>query len=88
MVDEYTEAVCKERHSIIKEKEKEQDLRLNNHGDRIDKLEQHRSRIEVQMESLMKKIDDLIGTLKWFLLGLLGSGGSFIVWQIKEVLTK
>lgn len=82
------EDLCKERHTVINEKFKVHDKRLNNHAERIDNLEQHRSRIEVQIENLMKKIDDLIGVLKWFLLGLLGSAGSFIVWWIKEVLIK
>jgi hypothetical protein len=85
---EYNNTICKERHEAIKEKEQEQDRRLDKHGNRLDLLEQHRSRVEVQIENLIAKINDLIGLMKWFLLGLLGSGGGFIVWQIKEMINR
>lgn len=85
--EQFNSSLCNERHKAIKEKDREQDKRLDNHGKRLDTLEQHKASVDVKIENLIQKIDDLIGYIKWFLLGLLGSGGSFIMWQIKEVLT-
>ena len=36
--------------------------RLNNHGDRIDKLEQYQSRSEVQISNLCEQIKNLVST--------------------------
>lgn len=80
--------LCDERHQIISEKLLTQDKRLNIHGNRLDKLEQHKSKVDVQIENLIEKINDLIGTIKWFLFGIIASGGSFIIWQIKEMVSK
>lgn len=86
--ENYSDELCRERHENLKKKEIEQDARLNNHGKRIDSLERYQSRVEVQIENLIAKINDLIGLMKWLLLGLLGSGGGFIVWQIKEMINR
>lgn len=87
MTEQFNKTLCTERHNSLKEKNKEQDKRLDNHGERLDTLEQHKASVDVKIENLIQKIDDLIGYIKWFLLGLLGSGGSFIMWQLKEVLS-
>ena len=86
--NEYSPEICLEKHTTINKQLDVNIHRLNNHAGRLDNLEQHRSRIEVQIENLMSKLDDLIWILKWFLLGLIASGGSFIIWILKEVIIK
>lgn len=86
--DTYDKEVCQERRADMNKKIEVNTERLNNHGERLDILEQHKVGVDIKIDNLIQKIDDLISYLKWFLLGLLGSGGSFIIWQIKEVLSK
>lgn len=85
MSQEYSDTLCKERHERINETLGNHATRINKHGERLDKLEIYQSKTEVELRNLIKKIDDLIGILKWFLLGLLGAGGSFIVWYIQSL---
>ena len=47
--------------------------RINNHADRIDKLEQNQVEFKVQIENLCESIKGLTNTLKW-LLGFMASG--------------
>ncbi|MGG7160249.1 hemolysin XhlA family protein [Clostridium baratii] len=60
---------------LIKDKLETHDTRLNNHGDRIDKLEQGQAEFRVEMRNLCKSIQSLTNALKWAL-GLFG--GSFV----------
>ncbi|OSB07981.1 hypothetical protein B2H97_16055 [Paraclostridium bifermentans] len=39
--------------------------RINNHADRLDKLEQNDAKRDIQIENLCKSIEGLINTLKW-----------------------
>lgn len=45
---------------LLEDKLKTHDRRLNNHADRLDKLERNDSRQEVQIENLCKSIEGLI----------------------------
>lgn len=82
---DFSAGICKEKHNRLNEIIGEHSDRLNKHGVRLDKIERYQSRFEVELRNLIKKIDDLIGILKWFLLALLASGGSFFVWYIKNL---
>ena len=83
---EYSRELCDERHDTVYNRLGEHKERLNNHGERLDSLEQHRSKVEYQIENLIKKIDDLLSTLYWVLRIILGSGLGFFLWYIKEVI--
>lgn len=48
---------------------------INNHADRIDKLEQQQCEFKVQIQNLVKSIEGLTASIKWAL-GLVG--GSFV----------
>lgn len=52
---------------LIEDKLKTYNIRLNNHGDRLDKLEQNDAKKEVQIANLIKSIDTLITILKCFI---------------------
>lgn len=47
--------------------------RINNHSERIDKLEQNQVEFKVQIQNLVKSIESLTSTLKWGL-GFVASG--------------
>lgn len=50
---------------LIEHKIELTERRLNNHDDRIDKLEQNDARKEIQIENICKSIEELTHTLKW-----------------------
>lgn len=60
---------------LIKDKLETHDKRLNNHGDRIDKLEQGQAEFRIEIKNLCDSIKGLTSALKWAL-GLFG--GSFV----------
>lgn len=59
--------------------------RLNNHGDRLDKLEQYQSRSEVQITNLCDQIKSLISTIKWSMGLLITTLVGFIIWYIQSL---
>ncbi len=59
--------------------------RLNNHGDRLDKLEQYQSRSEVQIGNLCEQIKSLISTIKWSMGLLITTLLGFIIWYIQSL---
>jgi len=59
--------------------------RLNNHGDRIDKLEQYQSRSEVQINNLCEQIKSLVSTIKWSMGLLITSLIGFFIWYIQSL---
>lgn len=46
--------ICNEKHKRIDERLDVHDIRLNNHGERIDKLEQHKSKTETEIKNLIE----------------------------------
>ncbi|MBZ9633206.1 hemolysin XhlA family protein [Clostridium sp. FP1] len=59
--------LCLEKHNGIKEKLELHDKRLNNHSERIDKLEQGQSEFKVEIKNLCENIKNLTSTMKWFM---------------------
>lgn len=77
------EELCIEKHKRVDERLDIQDKRLNNHSDRIDKLEQHQSRTETQIVNLCEQIKSLVTTIRWFM-GLLITGlAGFFIWYVQ-----
>ena len=52
---------------------KDHDKRINNHDERLDRLEQNDVKRDIQIDNLCKSIEGLINTLKWGL-GFICSG--------------
>lgn len=77
--------VCTEKHKRVDEKFDVHERRLNNHSERIDKLEQYQAKATVQVENLCKQIKALVTTI-WSAIGitittLLG----FFIWYIQNI---
>lgn len=83
-----TEELCKEKHERISEKLALHDTRLNNHGDRIDKLEQSSEKFEVKIENLCDQIKSLVTTMRWFIGLLTGSFVGFFFYAMQSHIFK
>lgn len=59
--------------------------RLNNHGDRIDKLEQYQSKSEVQISNLCEQIKNLVSTIKWSMGLLITALVGFFIWYVQAL---
>lgn len=75
--------VCTEKHKRIDEKFELHEKRLNNHGNRIDKLEQYQSRTEVKIENLIEQIKSLVTTIKWAMGLTITTLLGFFIWYIQ-----
>lgn len=82
------EKLCEEKHKGISEKLGVAERRLNNHSDRIDKLEQGQSEFKVEIKNLCKDIQSLTSTLKWFIGLLVGAFASFFFYAAQRGLIK
>ena len=77
--------ICTEKHRRVDERLDTHETRLNNHGERIDRLEQYRSRAEVQVEQLCKQIKSLVKAM-WWAMGLAVSTLlGFFVWYVQNI---
>ncbi|ABR48702.1 conserved hypothetical protein, CF-8 family [Alkaliphilus metalliredigens QYMF] len=77
--------VCVEKHRSIEQRLNTQDKRLNNHSERIDKLEQHQSRTETKIENLCEQIKSLVTTIKWAMGLTITTLLGFFVWYIQNM---
>ena len=84
----YNPDLCIEKHKRIEEKISTHDRRLNNHGDRIDQLEQYRSRTETMIKNLCERIDGLVTTMRWFMGLLVGAFVTFFFYIVQRVVIR
>lgn len=77
--------VCKEKHKRIDEKFGTNEKRLNNHSERIDKLEQFRSSTETEMRNLVEQIKALVSTIKWMMSSTIVLLAGFLIWYIQKI---
>jgi len=78
------ERLCEEKHKAVDKILEVHDKRLNNHGDRIDKLEQGQSEFKVEIKNLCKDIQGLTATLKWFIGLMVGSFVAFFFYAVQQ----
>ena len=62
--------------------------RLNNHGERIDRIELTSGRLEERLNSLIKQLENLNKTMKWFMGLLVGSFVAFFFYAVQQGLLK
>lgn len=60
---------------LIKDNLERHDKRLNNHGDRLDKLEQDNASFKIELKNLCENLKALTSVLK----GLIGLGATTLV---------
>ena len=77
--------ICREKHKQIDEKFGTVERRINNHSDRIDKLEQFKSSTENELRNLVEQIKNLVATLKWMITTAIVSLLGFFIWYIQSI---
>lgn len=77
-------SVCSERHTNLNETLSRHERRMNNHSERLDVLEQDRSRTEQKIENLCDQIKSLVSTMKWFMGVLVTTLLGFFIWYIQN----
>lgn len=64
------------------------DKRLNDHSQRIDKLEQDSASYKVEIKNLCDTIKQLTSTLKWFIGLMIGAFVSFFFYAVQQGIFK
>ncbi len=77
--------VCREKHNRIDECLTRHDKRLNNHSERIDKLEQFESSTRVELRNLIEQIKSLVNAIKWGTGLTVSSLLAFFIWYIQRI---
>jgi len=73
---------------LVKHQLETHEKRINNHSERLDRLEQEQSEFRANIGNLIQKVDSLINTLKW-LIGLVGSGLiGFFFYMLQKLLER
>ncbi|NEZ76295.1 hypothetical protein EXM98_06355 [Clostridium botulinum] len=80
--------VCEEKHKRLEEKINVHDIRINNHSERIDKIEQNQFRTDAKMENLCDQLKQLVSVLKWYVGLTVGALVSFFFYTIQHNLFK
>ncbi|WP_061321042.1 hemolysin XhlA family protein [Clostridium botulinum] len=75
--------VCEEKHKRLEEKIDVHDIRLNDHGKRIDRIEQNQSKIDTKIENLCDQLKQLVSVLKWYIGLSVGALVSFFFYAVQ-----
>ena len=69
---------------LFKEDERHE-RRLNNYGERLDKLEQFKSSTEIEIRNLIEQIKSLVSAIKWFMTFIFATLVGFFIWYIQRL---
>ncbi|MBV4417073.1 hemolysin XhlA family protein [Clostridium tyrobutyricum] len=61
----YDAKLCDEKHKRVDARLDLHDKRLNDHADRLDRLEQNEAENRTEIKNLINKMDDFISAIKW-----------------------
>lgn len=78
-----TQDLCEIYRQNLDEKILRNENRINNHSERIDRLEQYRSETEQQIKNLVEQVRSLIVTMRWFIGLLVGAFVSFFFYVVQ-----
>lgn len=84
----YNPELCLEKHRRIDERLATHGRRLDDHDERIDQLEQHKSKVETTILFLCDKIDGLVKTMKWFIGLIVGALVTFFIYAAQKGLIR
>jgi len=80
--------LCDERHKRLDEKIAIHERRLNNHSERLDRIELANGRLEERLNNLITQLENLNKTIKWFMGLLVGSFVSFFFYAVQQGVIK
>lgn len=81
-------SLCAEKHKRIDEKIDVHERRLNNHSERLDRIEQVNSKLEERLEGLIQQLSNLNTTMRWFIGLLVGAFISFFFYAVQQGVIK
>ncbi len=73
---------------VMEDKIETHERRINNHSERLDKLEQRGARVDEKIDSLCNQLSNLTSTLKWFMGLIVGSFAAFFFYAIQHNIFK
>jgi predicted nuclease with TOPRIM domain len=76
--------LCDERHKRLDEKIAIHERRLNNHSERLDRIELANGRLEERLNNLITQLENLNKTMKWFMGLLVGSFVAFFFYAVQQ----
>lgn len=88
MSENYSLELCEEKHKRLDERLDTHDKRLNNHADRLDKLEQDNVGLKAEIKNLCDNLKSLTAVMKWFIGLMVGSFVAFFFYAIQHNLFK
>ena len=80
--------LCTERHKRIDEKLDTLNKRVNNHSERLDRIEQAQSEFRIEIKNLCENLKSLTSVLKWFIGLLVGSFVAFFFYAVQNNIFK
>lgn len=80
--------VCNEKHKRLDEKLEVHERRLNNHGERLDRIELTSGRLEERLNNLIRQLEQLNKTMKWFIALMVGNFIAFFFYAIQQSIFK
>ena len=60
------------------------ETRINNHSERIDKLENKQAETNIRIDNLCNSLDSLTSVIKWFIGVIITALGAFFIWVIQN----
>lgn len=80
--------LCEAKHKRLDEKIDVHERRINNHSERLDRIELVNGRLEERLDGLIKQLAQLNTTMKWFIGLLVGAFVSFFFYTIQQGIFK
>ncbi|AGX44496.1 hemolysin XhlA family protein [Clostridium saccharobutylicum] len=68
---------------LIKDKIETHERRINNHGERLDKLEQDGRELKTEIKNLCENLKSLTNMIKWFITAIGGALISFFFYVVQ-----
>ena len=81
-------SICDERHRQIDYRLGVTEKRLNNHSERLDRIELVNGRLEERLNNLITQLEQLNKIMKWFIGLLVGSFVAFFFYAVQQGLFK
>ena len=73
---------------LIQDKLETHEKRINNHGNRLDKLEQDSTELKTELKNLCENLKSLTNTMKWFITAIGGALISFFFYAVETGIFK
>ena len=77
--------IWEEKHRQIDYRLDVAEKRLDNHSERLDRIELINGRLEERLKSLINQLESLNTTMRWFMGLMIGTLLGFFIWYIQRL---